>query len=184
MFLVFFVCSWEASKEKYKGEGNHDYYEGGFGLMLNKKTTLNASVSADWIKLTFCVWYSFGSEPPLDQHTYRTHNKPDSSYRPVKPAEWTWGHLAKHIVHLIWQRERPHQVIHTQHHGGGSKHRCVDYGEQFLPQESEESSDDAGSQHHNERHPHWSKAVELSDDHQDGEGEQAPQLQPAEEEPH
>lgn len=201
--LTLYICaSWHISYvfgvelgsiqrggEKRKSIVNNTITEGGFELRGNifyheNSLSLNASVGADWIKLTFCVWYSFGSKSPLHQHTDQTHNRPYPSDRPVKPAEWTWGNLTKHVIHLIWQHKRPQQVIHAQRHSGGSKHRCVDDGEQFLPLKCEDSSDNAGSHHGAERCPHWSKAVKLSDNHQDGEGEQAPQLQAAEEESH
>ena len=128
------------------------------------------------------MWESSGSKPPLHQHTYQAHNGPYPSDRPVKPAEWTWGNLTKHVIHLIWQHKRPQQVIHTEHHSGRSEHRCVDDGEQFLPLKCEHSRDDAGSHDGAERHPHWCKAVELSNNHQDGEAEQDPQLEAAQEE--
>lgn len=92
--------------------------------------------------------------------------------------------MTKHVMHLVWQREGPQQVIHTQHHGGGSEHGGIDDGEQLLPLKCEDSSDNAGSQYGAERCPHWIKAVELSKNHQDGEREKAPQLQTAEEESH
>lgn len=85
-------------------------------------------------------------------------------------------------MYLIWQHECPQQVIHTKHHDGGSEHRCVDNSKELLPVKCEDGSDNAESQYGAEGHPCWCKAVKLSNNHQDGEGEEAPQLQTADEE--
>ena len=64
------------------------------------------------------------------------------------------------------------------------EHRRVHDAEELLPQEWADGGDHADDQYGTERHPHGSKAVELSDNHQGGEGEQGPELQAAEEESH
>lgn len=93
-----------------------------------------------------------------------------------------WDNFRKYVVNLIWQYEGPQQVIHTKHHDGGAEHGCVDDGEELLPVKCEDGSDNAESQYGAEGHPRRRKAVKLSNNQQDGEGEEAPQLQPAGEE--
>lgn len=85
-------------------------------------------------------------------------------------------------MHLIGQHERPQQVIHTKHHESGSTHRRVDDSEELLPVKREDGSDNAENQRGAKGHPHWCKAMKLSNNHQEREGEKAPQLQPAQEE--
>lgn len=93
-----------------------------------------------------------------------------------------WDNFRQYVMDLTWQHESPQQVIHAEHHDGASQHRRVDHSEELLPAKCEDSSDDAEGQSGAEGHPRWRKAVKLSNNHQDGEGEQAPQLQTADQE--
>lgn len=136
-----------------------------------------------WAELTFLVWHAFSSKPPLNQNPYEAQNRANPSDGPVEPAERTQGGFMQHIIHLVWQDKRPHQVIDAQHHSRCSKHRRVDDAEQFLPLQREDRGTDAGSQYGTDRQPHRGEAVEVSDNHQDGEAQQAPQLQATEDQP-
>lgn len=127
------------------------------------------------------MWNSSGCEPPLHQDAYQAQRRPDPGDGPVEPAERPRVRLTEHVVHLLGQGERPQQVVHAQSHRGRPEHWGVDHGEQFLPLECEDGGHNASDQHGAERRPRWAEAVELSDHHQDGEREQAAQLQAAEE---
>lgn len=74
-------------------------------------------------------------------------------------------------MHLIRQYECPQQVIHTKHHESGPKDRRVDDSEEFLPVKHEDSSNNAESQYGAKGHPHWRKAMKLSNNHQHGKGD-------------